>query len=178
MLTTSTVTLGSVPHCHIDTVTSMTMDSDGACRKTKRFGLRQARPSPRAKEVTSQEEDTEINNTRISRKSITVGRNLWICDIHGSACAIYGSILCAEIHGLRRYLWIAQGSCLRGPREIFAGPPAILSHTCLLCNFSCNISGQFALYVWSTIPHVSVRCEAEVRNNSNIMAGTCLERLP
>ena len=40
------------------------------------------------------------------------------------------------------------------------------------------ISGQFALYVWSTIPHVSVRCEAEVRNNSNITAGTCLERLP
>ena len=99
---------------------------------------------------------------------VDVGRNLWICDIHGSACAIYGSILCAEIHGLRRYLWIAQGSCLRGPREIFAGPPAILSHTCLLCNFSCNISGQFALYVWSTTPHVSVRCEAEVRNNSNI----------
>ena len=110
------------------------------------------------------------------RDSVTVGRNLWIGDIHGSACAIYGSILCAEIHGLRRYLWIAQGSCLRGPREIFAGPPAILSHTCLLCKFSCNISGQFALYVWSTIPHVSVRCEAEVRNNSNITAGTCLER--
>ena len=110
--------------------------------------------------------------------SLDVGRNLWICDIHGSACAIYGSILCAEIHGLRRYLWIAQGSCLRGPREIFAGPPVILSHTCLLCNFSCNISGHFALYVWSTIPHVSVRCEAEVRNNSNITAGTCLERLP
>ena len=40
--------------------------------------------------------------------SIYVGRNLWICDIHGSACAIYGSILCAEIHGLRRYLWIAH----------------------------------------------------------------------
>ena len=39
----------------------------------------------------------------------------------------------------------------------------------------CNISGQFALYVWSTIPHVSVRCEAEVRNNSNITAGTCLD---
>ena len=39
-------------------------------------------------------------------RSIAVGRNLWIGDIHGSACAIYGSILCAEIHGLRRYLWI------------------------------------------------------------------------
>ena len=38
------------------------------------------------------------------------------------ASAIYGSILCAEIHGLRRYLWIAQGSCLRGPRGKFAGP--------------------------------------------------------
>ena len=53
---------------------------------------------------------------------VYVGRNLWIGDIHGSACAIYGSILCAEIHGLRRYLWIAHGSCLRGPREKFAGP--------------------------------------------------------
>ena len=42
------------------------------------------------------------------------GRNLWIGDIHGSACAIYGSILCAEIHGLRRYLWIAQGSAASG----------------------------------------------------------------
>ena len=43
--------------------------------------------------------------------STAVGRNLWIGDIHGSACAIYGSILCAEIHGLQRYLWIE----LRGP---------------------------------------------------------------
>ena len=44
---------------------------------------------------------------------VDVGRNLWICDIHGSRCAIYGSILCAEIHGLRRNLWIAQGSIYR-----------------------------------------------------------------
>ena len=35
-----------------------------------------------------------------------VGRNLWICDIHGSACAIHGSIVCAEIHGYLRNLWI------------------------------------------------------------------------
>ena len=35
-----------------------------------------------------------------------VGRNLWICDIHGSACAIDGSIVCAEIHGYLRNLWI------------------------------------------------------------------------
>ena len=35
-----------------------------------------------------------------------VGRNLWICDIHGSACAIYGFIVCAEIHGYLRNLWI------------------------------------------------------------------------
>ena len=84
------------------------------------------------------------------------------------------SMDCADICGSLRV-----ELCLRGPREIFAGSPAILSHTCLYkCNFSCNISGQFALYVWSTIPHVSVRCEAEVRNNSNITAGTCLERLP
>ena len=32
-----------------------------------------------------------------------VGRNLWICTIHGSACAIYGSII---IHSLRRYPWM------------------------------------------------------------------------
>ena len=47
----------------------------------------------------------------VTHCSAYVGRNLWIGDIHGSACAIYGSILCAEIHGLRRYLWIE----LRGP---------------------------------------------------------------
>ena len=35
-----------------------------------------------------------------------VGRNLWICAIHGSRCAIYESILCAGIHGSRRNLWI------------------------------------------------------------------------
>ena len=95
------------------------------------------------------------STTRVDMYSVCVGRNLWICDIHGSACAIYGFILCAEIHGLRRYLWIAQGSCLRGPREIFAGPPAILSHTCLLCNFSCNISGQFALCLVNYSPRIS-----------------------
>ena len=40
----------------------------------------------------------------VSAPSVYVGRNLWICDIHGSACAIYGSIVCAEIHGyLRNY---------------------------------------------------------------------------
>ena len=49
--------------------------------------------------------------TSVSQCSVAVGRNLWIGDIHGSACAIYGSILWAEIHGLRRYLWIE----LRGP---------------------------------------------------------------
>ena len=59
---------------------------------------------------------------RVFFLGICVGRNLWIGDIHGSACTIYGSILCAEIHGLRRYLWIAQGSCLRGPQGKFAGP--------------------------------------------------------
>ena len=83
------------------------------------------------------------------------------------------SMDCADICGSLRVVACA----VRGKYSL-AGPPAILSHTCLLCNFSCNISGQFALYVWSTIPHVSVRCEAEVRNNSNITAGTCLERLP
>ena len=31
---------------------------------------------------------------------IFVGRNLWICDIHGSAYAICGSIVFAEIHGM------------------------------------------------------------------------------
>ena len=37
------------------------------------------------------------------RASGDVGRNLWICAIHGSACAIYGSII---IHSLRRYPWM------------------------------------------------------------------------
>ena len=40
--------------------------------------------------------------------STVVGRNLWICDIHGSACAIDGSIVCAEIHGYLRNLWIMR----------------------------------------------------------------------
>ena len=39
---------------------------------------------------------------------VFVGRNLWICDIHGSACAIDGSIVCAEIHGYLRNLWIMR----------------------------------------------------------------------
>ena len=42
-----------------------------------------------------------------------VGRDLWICTIHGSRCAVYGSQVRAGIHGSRRNLWIAQGSCLR-----------------------------------------------------------------
>ena len=41
---------------------------------------------------------------------VDVRRNLWICAIHGSRrgsrCAIYGSILCAGIHGSRGNLWI------------------------------------------------------------------------
>ena len=37
-----------------------------------------------------------------------VGRNLWICAIHGTACAICGSIVCAEIHGCLRNLWILR----------------------------------------------------------------------
>ena len=39
--------------------------------------------------------------------NVYVGRNLWICAIHGSRCAICGSILCTGIHGLRRNLWIS-----------------------------------------------------------------------
>ena len=34
-------------------------------------------------------------------------------------------------------------------------PTAILSHTCLLCNFSCNISGQFALCLVNYSPRIS-----------------------
>ena len=40
--------------------------------------------------------------------STVVGRNLWICDIHGSACTIDGSIVCAEIHGYLLNLWIMR----------------------------------------------------------------------
>ena len=48
------------------------------------------------------EEADEESSVRTRYRIRTVGRNLclWICDIHGSRCAIYGSILCAEIHGL------------------------------------------------------------------------------
>ena len=38
----------------------------------------------------------------------TVGRNLWICEIHGSRCAIYGSLARAGIHGCLRNLWILR----------------------------------------------------------------------
>ena len=39
---------------------------------------------------------------------VTVGRNLWICEIHGSRCAIYGSLARAGIHGCLRNLWILR----------------------------------------------------------------------
>ena len=44
---------------------------------------------------------------------VSVGRNLWICTIHGSRCKIYGFLVRAGIHGSRRNLCIALGSCLR-----------------------------------------------------------------
>ena len=37
-----------------------------------------------------------------------VGRNLWICEIHGYRCAIYGSLASAGIHGCLRNLWILR----------------------------------------------------------------------
>ena len=49
-----------------------------------------------------------INTFSTQLFSPYVGRNLWICDIHGSACAIDGSIVCAEIHGYLRNLWIMR----------------------------------------------------------------------
>ena len=39
---------------------------------------------------------------------VGVGRNLWICEIHGSSCAIYGSLARAGIHGCLRNLWILR----------------------------------------------------------------------
>ena len=38
-----------------------------------------------------------------------LGRNMWICAIHGSHCAIYGSIVRAGIHGSRRV--VASAIC-------------------------------------------------------------------
>ena len=63
-----------------------------------------------------EEEDKRQSDWEKVEKIIIVGRNLWICDIHGSACAICGSIGCAEIHGCLRILWIAQGSIYRSYR--------------------------------------------------------------
>ena len=37
-----------------------------------------------------------------------VGRTPWICEIHGSRCAIYGSLARAGIHGCLRNLWILR----------------------------------------------------------------------
>ena len=48
-----------------------------------------------------------LNILTLKARGVYVGRNLWICAIHESRCAIYGSILCAGIHGSRRNLWIA-----------------------------------------------------------------------
>ena len=54
-----------------------------------------------------------------------VGRNLWICDIHGSACAIYGSIVCAEIHGYLRNL---IGFCVGGKSFHYSFPSLALTY--------------------------------------------------
>ena len=45
---------------------------------------------------------------RSLRSGVYVGRNLWICEIHGYRCAIYGSLARARIHGCLRNLWILR----------------------------------------------------------------------
>ena len=40
-----------------------------------------------------------------------VGRNLWICAIHGSCCAICGSLVRAGIHGSRSRRVVASAIC-------------------------------------------------------------------
>ena len=59
--------------------------------------------------VTVVDQTPDIFATWVISFGVCVGRNLWICDIHGSACAIDGSIVCAEIHGYLRNL---SGLCV------------------------------------------------------------------
>ena len=83
------------------------------------------------------------------------------------------SMDCADICGSLRVVACAVRGKYSPARQRY-----YRTRVCCAISDCCNISGQFALYVWSTIPHVSVRCEAEVRNNCNITADACLERLP
>ena len=80
-------------------------------------------------------------------------------------------------------MWKKFTGCLVSKWERTGRNWSNFAHTDTRGNLSCSIdiAGQFALYDWSTIPDVSVWCEAHVRhitNNSNITASTCLERLP
>ena len=71
---------------------------------------------------------------RIICDNAIVGHNLWICAIHGSRCAICGSILCVGIHGLRRNLWISiarsTGSAHR-PAAYAASPRSPFEFVCI-----------------------------------------------
>ena len=76
---------------------------------------------------------------------IYVGRNLWICAIHGSRCAIRGSILCTGIHGLPRNLWISiacaiyryAGSAHR-PAAYAASPRSPFEFVCIVITITPN----------------------------------------
>ena len=81
------------------------------------------------------------------------------------------SMDCADICGSLRVVACAVRGKYSPARQPYY-------RTRVYCAISVVIFLDSLHYVWSTIPHVSVRCEAEVRNNSNITAGTCLERLP
>ena len=92
-----------------------------------------------------------------------VGHNLWICDIHGSRCAIYGSILCAEsmdcaeICGSRR----VQSTDL----------PVIYPDLTIILLLWINIARQVAVCDWWTILEVSLSAwyETHVSNQGSIL---------
>ena len=98
--------------------------------------------------------------------SIHVGRNLWICDIHGSACAIDGSIVCAEIHGYLRNLWI-----MRRMQIISLGPIVIPRYTCKKYSYWC-IRLTFRALLKVCLAHHSPLICPQSRNQPNIARKT------
>ena len=62
--------------------------------------------------------DRNFGSATASGRVFFVGRNLWICAIHGSCCAICGSLVRAGIHGSRSRRVVASAICRSNGREV------------------------------------------------------------
>ena len=125
-----------------------------------------------------------IINTFISRytcmqtDTITyVGRNLWIC-IHGSACAICGSIVCAEIHGCLRNLWIAQGSITDLPVLHITSIHACI-HTYLHTYIQANMQTYISRYIHRLRKHpwISAQTDPHCAGRSRRRSTDCAQHI-